>query len=138
MKSNIIMLLPISSIHGSLPTATSVGETDRQTADCDYTIPDFALLSACADFDNAELRSREIYNSSLSDSAAEALAKPVCEERDDALDRMCAAHATTVEGLRARATSIDGYDHEMLDKHQLQVPGEMVAALLRDLVEIAT
>lgn len=99
--------------------------------------PDADLIAACEAFTETERRLQAIYPgcaAEILDEATRALIEDDLWGRQRALvRRICAARATTLDGIRARAAAIAAFDPMWLEHGALNWDERMLAALLRDL-----
>lgn len=106
--------------------------------------PDAELLEACARFRALNDRHAAIYNAEYgpefpdddSKDAAWSIHRP---QQSAALDALCAARATTLEGVVARGLTLAEYAPDLMDPDERSdyVDDRQIMALLRDLVALA-
>ena len=99
---------------------------------------DAELIRLCAEFDALERQIRSYYaggaNYIQDEDERDARIEPLCEQQERLLPSLVEARAATLDGLRARATTLAIYMPEMADPNvNDDTAGKMVAAILRDL-----
>ncbi len=104
--------------------------------------PDADLIRLCGAFDACEMRLSAIFNpvpDDYDEETANAEAKPNYERMSALLDRMEAAHATTPEGILARARTLGVHAGE--GAYCMDIgptwAGRLVAVLLRDALALS-
>ena len=97
--------------------------------------PDAMLIGQCDEFAALSLRIAHIYNVEFAsdDDGADRTAEPLHQRREELLDLICGAQATTIEGLRARGRMMVAYQDGADRFPHGPWPESMISALLHDL-----
>lgn len=101
--------------------------------------PDAELLSLCAQHDAIQRRIDDAYPHPATlelERIWDAYREPLEDEQEELIQRMIEARAVTVDGFRARATSLLLWDPDSIKLRARAASGvgdNMLAALLRDL-----
>lgn len=122
--------LGIAAAAASVARPAPAGGTAQST--------DAKLIRLCAEFDAVERRVKSHYaggaNHIRDDDERDAIIDPFCRQQERLLALLVEARATTLDGLRARAATLALFAPDVArpDAND-DLPGQMIAAILRDL-----